>query len=177
MEVTTDEIKEIEMGTNRPVPGQSLTNDPDNPAPYEGPPEFTTQDEAINHFFKLFTKEENHESLMDILQSGIAVMTIVDMVLTKSFQDGEINPDLMLLLAEPLAYILIGLSEREGIKAVIVDEPDAADKEGIKAVTDEETTNILRSKFQSIKNPQDNKESPMEDKIKNLPSLMARGEV
>ena len=175
MEITDDEVREFSMRTNRPIPGQSLTNDPDTPAPYEGPPEFTTQEEAVNHFFKLFTKEENLESLMDALDSDVSVMTIVEMVLTKSFQDGEINPDLMLLLAEPLAYILIGLSERHGIKAIIVDDPDAGDP--LLESKEEEMTNILRSKFQTIKNPQDNKEIPMEDKIKNLPSLMARGEV
>ena len=41
----------------------------------------------------------------------------------------EINPDLMLIIAEPLAYLLLGLAERQGIQAVIVDDPDDPDED------------------------------------------------
>ena len=33
--------------TGRPIPGQSLTNDPDQSYPWEGPPEFTDFRKAL----------------------------------------------------------------------------------------------------------------------------------
>ena len=42
-----------------------------------------------------------------------------------AFEEGVFNPDLMLLLAEPFAYLLLGLSERQGIRAKILDDPDS----------------------------------------------------
>jgi len=35
-----------------PIPGSSLTSDPDNPAPYERPPEYTNVHEALSGFFQ-----------------------------------------------------------------------------------------------------------------------------
>ena len=35
----------------RALPGQSLTRDPDNPAPYERAPEFTNVHKAIEYLF------------------------------------------------------------------------------------------------------------------------------
>ena len=71
----------------------------------------------------------------------------------------------MLLLAEPLAYIILGLAERQGIQAVIVDDSDDPD-------IDEE--NIFRSKLQTITTPQDDEEVPMQEQIENASSLMER---
>jgi hypothetical protein len=91
-------------------------------------------------------------------------MNIVQLILTKGFEDGEINPDLMLLLAEPLAYILLGLSEKEGIKAVIINDEEEQEK------------NTFRAKLQTIKNPEDDEEVPMAEKIQAAPSLMSRSQ-
>ena len=99
---------------------------------------------------------------MDLLSDGVPVMDIVQILLTKSFEDGEINPDLMLLLAEPLAYVLLGLSEKEGIKAVIINDEE------------EEEKNTYRAQLQTIKNPSDDKEIPMGEKIQATPSLKDR---
>ena len=71
----------------------------------------------------------------------------------------------MLIIAEPLAYLLLGLSERQGIQAVIVDDPDDPD---------EDETNIFRSKLQTIQKPQEDEELQLQDKIDSVPSLMER---
>ena len=43
----------------RPMPGQSLTNNPDQPWPWEKTPEFTNLDDAIEYFFALIVDEDN----------------------------------------------------------------------------------------------------------------------
>ena len=101
-------------------------------------------------------------------------MDIVQVYLMQAFQNGDINPDLMLLLAEPFAYLLLGLSEREGIRARIVDDPDEPyDPDDPDNAEFEEGTNIFRDKLQTIKEPKDDEELNLTERI---PSLMARGE-
>ena len=108
---------------------------------------------------------------MKALQEGTEVMTIVELMLTKGFREGEINPDMMLLLAEPLAYILIGLAERQGIRVTIVDDPDDPLEPH-----QEEDPNIFRKKIRTITKPEDKEELNLDEKIDSAPSLMARGE-
>ena len=160
----TESVREFATRTNRPIPGQSLTNDPEVPAPHERPPQFTTKEDAMNYFFTFVTEEKRFKAIMESLEGGAAVMDLVQLILVQSFQNGEINPDMMLMLAEPLAYILIGLAEREGIKAVIVDDEEEKEK------------NTFRAKLQTIKNPKDDEEVPMVEKIQEVPSLMSRSQ-
>ena len=40
-----------------PIPGQSLTNDPESPAPYERAPKYTDRTEILEYYFEEFTEE------------------------------------------------------------------------------------------------------------------------
>lgn len=181
VDITENEFREFAVKSGRPMPGQSLTNNPETPAPYERPPQFTTKEEAMNHFFDVVTEEKRFNAIMESFQEGFPVMNMVQLLLTKSFQDGEINPDMMLLLAEPLAYLLIGLAEREGIRVIILDDPEDPQNEENKARSlgvdsPNISPTIFRDKLQTITNPQEDEELNIQDKIEGLPSLMARGE-
>lgn len=166
-----EELEKVASNPDRPIPGQSLTNDPNAPAPYEGPPEFTSKEKAIEYFLELITDEEYFPSLMKALREGTEVMVIVEALLVKSFRDGLINPDMMLLLAEPLAYLLLGLSERQGIRATIVDDPD----DPLEPWQDEDP-NVFGKKIRTITKPEDKEELNLDERIDSVPSLMARGE-
>ena len=48
----------------RPIPGQSLTSDPDNPAPYEQAPKFTDVHEASMYLWDFITADERYANLM-----------------------------------------------------------------------------------------------------------------
>jgi hypothetical protein len=109
---------------SRPIAGQSLTRSPDEPYPWEKAPQFVTKDEAMNYFIDLVMDKETFPAIMDVLAQGVPVMEIVQLMLMQGFKEGVINPDLMLLLAEPFAYLLLGLAERQGIRAKIVDDSD-----------------------------------------------------
>ena len=185
---TQQEIEKFALKADRPIPGQSLTNNPDAPAPYERAPEITTKEEGANYFIEMFLEEKTNAATMDALADGVPVMDIVQGVLTHAFEEGVINPDLMLVLAEPVAYLLLGLSERAGIRATIVDDPDDAyDPDDLDnweydddAAEDVGTTkrsvpsNPLREKLQSIKNPKNDEDLKLDEVIKNAPSLMSK---
>jgi hypothetical protein len=58
-------------------------------------------------------------------------MELTQVILFKGFTEGKWNPDLMMLLAEPLAFMLIALAERQGIDYVI-GRDDAEEEAGDK---------------------------------------------
>ena len=148
------------------MPGESLTNDPETPLPFEGAPKYTDQEEILNYFFELFTSPEVFEKLMDTLDDGTPVMDLVQVFLIKGFQDGLYNPDLMMLLAEPLAYMLIALAERQGIDVEIMrEEGDMSDDTDIPSFQ------------QAMSQVQPTGEVPEEIQQRVEPtSLLARGE-
>ena len=123
-------LQEKAMRLERPIPGQSLTNDPDTPLPFEQPATYTNRDEALEYFFALFVDEENYPTLMELIDTPFPIMDIVKMYLVEAFEEGLINPDMVMLLAEPLAYMLMALAERAGIDFVI-ERPDVDDEEGV----------------------------------------------
>ena len=102
---------------SKPIPGQSLTRSVDDPYPWEGPPEFTKVDEAIDAIVvNILTEEGKLTSLIEVLGSGeVPISAVAQIILENGFRKGKFNPDLMLLLAEPLMVILMALAERAGI--------------------------------------------------------------
>jgi hypothetical protein len=170
MEFTDDELRQFAMSTKRPIPGQSLTTNPETPWPWETPPEFTSKDEALSYFLDFLTQEERHEAILDSLEEGVPVMDLVQMFLIRSFQEGEINVNLMLLLAEPLAFMIMALGERANIENIkISEDPDDPEQ-------DRTEYSKFKTLMKDIKEPQDDEDFNIEEKIEELPSLMERGE-
>lgn len=127
---------------DRPIPGQSLTNDPDNPAPYEQPPKFTNVHEATQFMWDKITDDALYESLMTGISQGVAVLPVVQILLFDEFQKGTFNPDLMLMLIEPTAYMIIALAERLDLDIEIDGEEEEGEVFGVSM--QEEKLNKLR---------------------------------
>jgi len=159
VDITTDEFNEFALKTNRFIPGQSLTENPETPWPWEGPPTFVSKDEALEHFMNLILEEERHIAILESLEEGVPVMNLVELILTKSFQEGEINPDLMMLLAEPLAFMIMALGEKADIEVKLVDEDDDDEYD------EDREFESFRELLNSIKDPKDDEDFPMQDKI------------
>lgn len=133
--------------TGRPIPGQSLTSDPNNPAPYEQPPEYTSIHEASEYIFNNLIKEENYVPLMRLLLDDMPIMDIAQTLIFTGFTEGKWTPDLMLMLAEPVAYMLLALAERAGIDPVIYrdeDEDDLEEEEVLGVTFEKEKVDRMR---------------------------------
>jgi hypothetical protein len=114
----------------RPIPGESLTHDPEDPRAFEGPPKFTDVTKAQEEIFIKLTDEETLPGIMQLIDSGDAsIMEVTQNMLYAGFNAGQWNPDLMLMLAEPSAYMLMALAEKMNIDYRIDDEPDEEDTE------------------------------------------------
>ena len=112
----------------RPIPGQSLTNSPEDARPWEQPPEQTTVREATQEIFLNVLKDENLTAVTDLMANETPIEEITKVILMSGYEKGKFNPDLMLQLIEPTMYILLAVAERVGIRPVL-DRPGEAENE------------------------------------------------
>jgi hypothetical protein len=124
----------------KPIPGESLTNDPDSPMPFEGPPEITQPAEGINYLFLMITSEEAYPDIMGSIREEVPLSEIAQLILFEGFMQGKWNPDMLMLLFEPLIYMLMALSEKVQIEYVLYPGEDKDDK----VLNDEQSVEMLR---------------------------------
>ena len=133
--IRSDKIdpRAVDHALDGPLPGQSLTNSPDQPYPWEQPPEFTGAKQLTEKIFFDLLKPENLETVTGLMSEGIPVMDIAQMLLMTGFQKGKMNPDMMLMQLEPTAYILLAIAEKAGINPILTRdenlEPDDVDED------------------------------------------------
>jgi hypothetical protein len=115
----------------RPIPGQSLTANPDEPRPFEGPPDFTNFKEALDYTAAELLLEENYTPMVLAMADGIPVTDLAMQIGYVGFREGKWNPDLMMMLMEPFMYLLMALAEKADVQYRIDDEDDDEDEDSI----------------------------------------------
>jgi len=121
--------------TERPIPGQSLTTSPEERRSFEGPPEFVDFREALDYTVANLLESNVIEPIITAISTGTPVMDIVTQITYVGFQEGKWNPDLMMMLIEPLTYVLMAICEQSGIEFTIYsgeeeDELNEGDSQG-----------------------------------------------
>mgnify|MGYP006409429979 CR=1 FL=1 len=76
MATTEEEFEALKLTAGRPIPGQSLTNDPENPAPFEKAPAFTSVHAASGYLWESFIEPRKYRNLMTSVADGVPLMTI-----------------------------------------------------------------------------------------------------
>ena len=158
---------------NRPVPGQGLTTDPDNPLPWEKPPEITDLEEGLQYVFVRLIEPTNYVPIMNVLEDGTPLMDITQGILFKGFTEGKWNPDLMMLLAEPTAYMILALAERANIDLKIYkgeEDVDADEATLFDIKVSQEKLKGLRSASKSQEIPKGMIPKEIEEQIEELPA-------
>jgi hypothetical protein len=91
-------------------------------------------------------------------------MEIVKPLIFQGFQEGLFNPDMMLLLAEPLTYIIAALAETADIDFTIMGDADEY------PVEKSEDLNVLDKSLKKIDGTKEPENFPTEiaDKLKNV---------
>ena len=107
------------LNKGRPIPGQSLTNSPDQAYNWERPTEFTEPREAMLAVFDALTEDEALENILFSLNKGVGVIDLASITLYTGFIEGKWNPDLMLLLMEPTMYMIMALAEKAEMDYVL----------------------------------------------------------
>lgn len=179
----SEEYNKVLLTGGRPIPGQSLTSDPENPSPYEKPPEYTSVHAASEEIFSGLIEEQAYKEVMGLLSNDVPVMEIVQALLFSGFKEGKWNPDLMLMLVEPVAYMLLALAERANIDPKIYkgEEDDEAEERVFGATLEKEKLNNIKKLASLGKIPSSAITPKMVETIEQLPvpetpSLMGRPE-
>ena len=184
-----DELTNL-SGQGRPIPGQSLTNNPESKYPWESPATLSNPREALDVIVAEMMQPEAVKNIVNALANGAAVGDIGSAILYAKFTEGDITPDTMMLLAEPVMYTIMAIGEEANIKYNIegndLDEFDEEDEA-------EEMTNKIsefRTAVSDIKNQTTQKLKPtvdenvvpknILDKVKEqgpeIRSLLSKGE-
>lgn len=160
-----------------PVPGQSLTQSPESPLPYEMPPQFTNEDEAAHAIFMALTEKEQLSQVLQMLDAGVPVSLIAQSVIMFGASEGKWNMDLALLLLEPTMVMIAGVGSQAGINFSMAPpekDPEVLDTSSLKkifkdklgkkkdALGDEDAKKASEQVASMIKRP-DSEASPMPD--------------
>ena len=137
-----------------PIPGQSLTNSPDTQQAWEQPPRTTSIKEARELMFLEILKEENLQTIIVLMNDGMSISQLTEMLLFIGFTKGQFNADLMMLLAEPTMYMLLAIAEAVGIEPPINrDDLINADEEDLDEEETADVTKLATQMEDQIRNP------------------------
>ena len=184
-----DELTNL-SGQGRPIPGQSLTNNPESKYPWESPATLSNPREALDVIVAEMMQPEAVKNIVNALANGAAVGDIGSAILYAKFTEGDITPDTMMLLAEPIMYTLMAIGEEANIKYNIEgNDLDEFDEEDEREDIDNKV-NEFRTAVSDIKNQTTQKLKPtvdenvvpknILDKVKEqgpeIRSLLSKGE-
>ena len=140
-EIYNQEAVDALVNAGKPIPGQSLTNDPDQRYPWENPPEYTDYKQALNFIADQLLDKEIYVPLMKGIGAGVPITDITLQMLQAGFEQGKWNPDLLMMLIEPTVYTLMALAEKANIQYRINgDEEEDMDED------DEKEIQMMRQK-------------------------------
>ena len=165
---------------NAPIPGESLTSPSDMPKSWERPPQITDKEIAMENVYMEVTAPENLGKLINLIDDGIPLADIAQVILYRGYTQGIFNPDLMMLLAEPTIYLLIAIADYADITDYVLydgeeDDPESEihgdDEEPIDIEADGES--VRKDKFEEPK-AESLGESLLEKVKKELPSKVEK---
>ena len=196
-EIYNQEAIDALVNAGKPIPGQSLTNDPDQRYPWESPPEYTDYKQALNFIADQLLDKEVYVPMMKGIGAGVPITDITLQMLQAGFEQGKWNPDLLMMLIEPTVYTLMALAEKANIQYRIngdeEEDMDEDDEKDIQMMKQKNLQELVKTKVsQESKVPSgvvpreilqqiDNMEMPQSLLSKEEPrqeeeSLLARGE-
>ena len=174
MATVEEEYSKIQTSGKRPIPGQSLTNDPETPAPYEQAPKFTSVHAASEYLWDSFIEPDTYISLMQTVSDGVPIMDIAQIILFSEFEKGSWNPDLMMMLFEPVAYMIMALAERVGLEMTIYEgdlEDDDEEEEFGNTVIQEDRIRKLINDNKKGRIPEGVLTAEMQKSLESLPEI------
>tara|TARA_R110000803_G_scaffold154225_2_gene219009 strand:+ start:228 stop:953 length:726 start_codon:yes stop_codon:yes gene_type:complete len=135
-----------------PIAGQSLMNSQEESYPWEKPAEFANPREALDDIVSSILQPEAVKNVVMALSKGAAAADIATAVLYSKFTEGKINPDVMMMLVEPVMYLTMAIGEEANIKYNIEgNDLDEIDNEDTDEAT-EEKLKQFENIFTQIKN-------------------------
>lgn len=120
-----------------PVPGQSLTQDPEMRGPWESAPKFNTANQAIDHLFTVVTSKGFIDAFDTLLREDKRFYTdeLVINMLSEGMMNGLWTPDLMMLLVEPLTIMMVWAASQLNRSPSFSNDTGYEDRTGFEELT------------------------------------------
>ena len=126
-----------------PIPGANYTSDTRN-WPWHRPPDITNMDDCLDYVVETLTETDAGMRYMSIIEAGMPLTSITDIIVTLGIGRGKWTPDFALLVAGPVTRILeimaksynidyeIGLEEESDYRSSVYYEALAEDSGALK---------------------------------------------
>mgnify|MGYP003110732819 FL=1 len=88
-----------------PIPGQSLTA-PLGDRPWQRPPRFPTAEQALNFYVDRLTSDRENGELMDLLELGVPIDSLVDTLQLGGVMEGLHSVDVGIIITPALAELV-----------------------------------------------------------------------
>jgi len=102
------------MAMMAPIPGQSLTDEPQNFA-WERPPEYTDPNDAIMFHLDRLAEEPIAESVLFLMEFGYPVDVLTRSILTGAVSEGIHSIDVSLIISDVIETEMIYMATTAGI--------------------------------------------------------------
>ncbi len=106
-----------------PIPGMSLTAEL-GARPWQSPAQYPTVDAAIQYYMDRMTSEQFMDQLIDVVEMGIPVTDIANIIQTSSVMEGIHSVDVGVLVSPVIMEMIMFIAESADVEYVTgLDEP------------------------------------------------------
>lgn len=96
---------------NAPIPGMSLTSEPGN-RPWENPSNLVSIEDAMEFYTKrILGTPENYDQVLDILESGLPVRNVANILMKTSVMEGNHTIDVGILVLPVIEELLMAVAD------------------------------------------------------------------
>jgi len=154
-----------------PIPGQGMTA-PLGGRPWQQPPKFSTPEKALSFYVDRFTQEGQVDQLLDILELGVPVDTLVDTVQIGGVMEGLHSVDVGIIIAPALIEAVSKIADKAGVEYIAESQevdPNVPSKSALALSLKE-----IKEQDSGIVDKEPEIEEVMEEPEEKLTGLMAR---
>ena len=103
---------------NAPIPGMSLTSEPGN-RPWENPPNLVSVEDAMEFYTRrILGTPENYDQVLDIIESGLPIRNIANILMKTSVMEGYHTIDVGILVLPVVEELLMSVADMHDVSYV-----------------------------------------------------------
>lgn len=107
-----------------PIPGENFTTDTKN-FPWHRPPQYTNMDDAVEAVMKKVFDDESSGAFLTMIEMGFTIVSVAQLLVMSGVGAGKWSVDFGILLAGPVAHILVIMCRSYGIDFELGIDPES----------------------------------------------------
>lgn len=154
-----------------PIPGQGLTA-PLGDRPWQRPATLSTPEQVLAFYVDRITNTKQASQMLDLLELGIPVDTLVDTIQLGGVMDGIHSVDVGMVIAPSLAEIIGDMADKADVKYKMLSTDDPEDRPTKSEIA--LTLNEISNADVQVKEEPEQPQEPQEEEQERPRGLMAR---